>query len=95
MDVYEQIVAKIIKSQEAIIGPVAIEQAQRVPHLEIEGDDKDRKITIKGDEAKTIDRLIDVYKELFGQISVEVSKEAAASLINKIPAGQQMPQALK
>lgn len=92
MDVYEQIVAKIIKSQEAIIGPVAIEQAQRIPHIKV--DWKAQKITIDGDEARAIDALVNVYKDLFGQISVEVSKEAAASLVEKLPAGE-LPEALK
>lgn len=92
MDVFEQIVVKIIKSQEAIIGPVAIEQAQRVPHLKVDWDKQT--IGIDGDETKAINALVDVYKELFGQISVEVSKEAASSLIGKVPAGQ-LPEALK
>lgn len=92
MDVFEQIVVKIIKSQEAIIGPVAIEQAQRVPHLKVDWDNQ--KIDIDGDEPMVIDSLVEVYKELFGNISVEVSKEAAASLIGQLPAGQ-LPKALK
>ncbi len=92
MDVFEQIVAKIIKSQEAIIGPVAIEQAQRVPHLKVDWDNQ--KIDIDGDESGVIDALVEVYKELFGQISVEVSKEAAAPLVSQVPAGQ-LPKALK
>lgn len=92
MDVYEQIVAKIIKSQEVIIGPVAIEQAQKVPHLKVDWDAK--KIDIDGNEADAIDALINVYKDLFGQISVEVSKEAAGTLIDKLPADA-TPKALK
>ena len=36
MDVYEQIAVKIIGGQEAIIGPVAIEQAQRVAGLKVD-----------------------------------------------------------
>jgi hypothetical protein len=92
MDVYAQIAVKIIKSQEAIIGPVAAEQAGRVPHIKV--DWKNQQITIDGDEAKAIDALVQVYKELFGQISVEVSKEAAASLISQLPAGR-LPEALK
>jgi ferredoxin-NADP reductase len=92
MDVYEQIVAKIIKSQEAIIGPVAIEQAQRVPHIKV--DWEAQKIAIEGNEPRAIDALIEVYKELFGQISVEVSKEAAASLVGKVPADG-LPETLK
>jgi CheY-specific phosphatase CheX len=92
MDVYEQIVVKIIKSQEAIIGPVAIEQAKRVPHLTV--DWQKGHATIKGAEPQTIDALIGVYKELFGQISVEVSKEAAASLVGQLSADK-LPKALK
>lgn len=92
MDIYAQIAVKIIKSQEAIIGPVAVEQAERVPSLKVNWASKE--ITIEGDEAKAIDALVEVYKELFGQISVEVSKEAVSSLVGKLPAGQ-LPGALK
>jgi hypothetical protein len=91
-DVYAQIAIKIIKSQEVIIGPVAIEQAKRIPHIKVDWDAE--QVTITGDEAKTLDALINTYKELFGQISVEVSKEAAASLVGKLPANQ-LPEALK
>ncbi len=92
MDIYEQIVTRIIKSQEVIIGPVAIEQAQRVPHLKVDWESK--RINISGNEADAVDALIDVYKELFGQISVEVSKEAAGALVDKLPANA-LPKALK
>lgn len=92
MDVYEQIIVKIIQSQEAIIGPVAIEQAQRVSGLKV--DWEARKVSISGDEAKVIDLLVGQYKELFGQISVEVSREAAAGLISRLPTDD-FPQTLK
>lgn len=92
MDVYEEIAAKIIKSQEVIIGPVAIEQAERVPHMKVDWQAK--KIAIDGDEARAIDALVKAYRDLFGQISVEVSKEAAASLIGKLPSDH-LPEALK
>lgn len=90
--VFDQIALRIIKSQEAIIGPVAIEQARRVPHLNVDWEAK--QIDINGNEADTINALVNIYKELFGQISVEVSKEAAASLVGKLPAGA-LPEALK
>jgi nitric oxide reductase large subunit len=92
MDVYAQIAVKIIKSQEAIIGPVAVEQAQRVPHLKVDWEHE--KVTVSGNEASAITALIEVYKELFGQISVEVSKEAASSLVGQLSAGG-LPEALK
>lgn len=91
MDIYAQIIEKIIKSQEAIIGPVAIEQALQVSGLHV--DWAAHKIAIDGDEAQVVDSLIGVYKELFGQISVEVSKEAAAPLMSQLSAGER-PKAL-
>ena len=92
MDIYAQIVVKIIKAQETIIGPVAIEQAQQVSSLKI--DWQHQQVDISGDEADAIDRLIDKYKTLFGQISTEVSKEAAASLLGKL-SPDDVPKALK
>jgi hypothetical protein len=92
MDVYSQIAEKIIKAQEAIIGPVAVEQAKRVPHLKIDWDKHD--VSISGNEPEAIDALVEIYQELFGQISKEVSKEAAAPLIGKL-SGDQLPSALK
>jgi predicted Zn-dependent protease len=92
MDVYSQIAVKIIKSQENIIGPVAAEQANRVPHIKVDWPNK--KVSISGDGVQAIDALVQVYQELFGQISVEVSKEAAASLVGQLPAGK-LPEALK
>ncbi len=93
MDIYAQIASRIIKGQEAIIGPVAIEQAQRVPHLALNWDKQEVSID-DGSGVEALESLIRVYKDLFGQISVEVSKEAAASLIGQLPADK-LPEALK
>jgi nitric oxide reductase large subunit len=92
MNVYAQIAVKIIKSQEAIIGPVAVEQASQVLNMKI--DWPKHEVSIGGDEAKAIDQLIGKYKDLFGQISVEVSKEAASSLIGQLKTDK-LPEALK
>lgn len=83
MDVYAQIAERIIKSQEAIIGPVAIEQAHLVHNLEV--DWPAHKITISGNSAKVLEDLVKQYRDLFGQISVEVSKEAVGSLATQLP----------
>jgi hypothetical protein len=82
MDVYAQIVESIIRHQEAIIGPVAIEQAQRIAGLNVDWSKKE--ISISGNPVKAIDELVGAYKDLFGQISVEVSKEAAGALLGKL-----------
>ena len=83
-DLYAQIAVKIIQGQEAIIGPVAVEQAQRVPNLTI--DWTVHSVAMTGNQVEVIQALIEKYKELFGQISVEVSKQAAASLLSQLPA---------
>lgn len=90
--IFGEIARKIIEHQETIIGPVAIEQAARVPNLHV--DWAAHEITIVGDPVEVIENLILAYKELFGQISVEVSREAAGSLIRQLPADA-WPQSLK
>jgi hypothetical protein len=91
MEVYAKIIERIIKQQESIIGPVAIEQAEHVHNLDV--DWKNHKVAVKGDGAKVIDDLVDQYKDLFGKISVEVCKEAAEPFMNQLPAGK-LPKAL-
>jgi hypothetical protein len=92
MDIYAQIVERIIKSQEAIIGPVAIEQAVLVHNLKI--DWPAHKITIQGNSSQVIEDLVEQYRNLFGQISVEVSKEAVGSLASQLPPNG-LPSVLK
>lgn len=91
MDVYTAIIERIIKQQEAIIGPVAIEQAEQVDNLEV--DWPKHHVKVAGDGARVVDDLVTQYKDLFGQISVEVCKEAAGPLIKQLPANH-LPKTL-
>ena len=93
MDIYEQIAVKIVAGQETIIGPVAVEQAQRVSHLKLDWGKHEAAID-KGNGVETLEGLIKVYQELFGQISVEVSRQSAATLLSQL-ADNQLPAALK
>lgn len=92
MDLYAQIAGKIIKQQESIIGPVAVEQAESVDGLEV--DWAKQTVTIKGDGKKIIESLVERYKDLFGQISVEVCKEASSKLISQL-ADTEQPESLR
>ena len=92
MDVYVEIARKIIEQQELIIGPVAIEQAKRVQNLSV--DWPKHVITISGNESAAIDDLVHQYEKLFGQISVEVCRDATQSLVAKLPADKQ-PKTLR
>ncbi len=91
-ELFDQIVEKIIEQQEAIIGPVAVEQAKKVHELKIDWPQHD--VDIDGNPQQAIDELVKQYQELFGQIAVQVSKEAVAAIMAQLPADQQ-PKSLQ
>jgi predicted Zn-dependent protease len=80
---FGEIAEKIIEQQEAVIGPIAIEQAKQVSELKI--DWPQHRVSVSGDPQKAIDELVEQYKELFGQIAVQVSKEAASTFLTQLP----------
>ncbi|MES2971065.1 MAG: hypothetical protein V4702_01960 [Patescibacteria group bacterium] len=92
MDIYAQIITKIIEQQESIIGPVAIQQAQQITGIKV--DWPNHQVVIQGDAKATINSLIEQYKTLFGQIAVEVSKDAVAKLTSQL-SDAQLPESLK
>ena len=92
MDVFSEIALNIIDRQKSIIGPVALEQAMQVDNMAV--DLSNRKVSFFGDKAKAIDDLVKKYSDLFGQVSVEVCKDAASRLISQIPLEEQ-PKTLK
>lgn len=79
MDIFGTIVEKIITEQEKIIGPIALEQAQKVPGLKV--DLEKHNVQFEGNQTNVVDKLVEKYKEIFGQASVEVCKEAAKNLL--------------
>ncbi len=90
MSVFVQMADKIIKEQQAIIGPVAFEQAKKVPGLKL--DEQKRSVSLEGNEKEIIQKLVEQYQHLFGQTSVEVCKDAIKSL--SVPADS-LPALLK
>lgn len=92
MDVYSQIVERIIKQQESIIGPIAVERAKAVNGLML--DWPNHIIQFNGDQRVIIDNLVTQYKSLFGQISVEVCKDAASKVAGGLTPDQ-LPQSLQ
>jgi hypothetical protein len=79
--VFSEIAKKIIEQQEVVIGPIAVEQAKQVPELTINWP----QVTVIGNPQKAIDDLVQKYKELFGQIAVQVSRDASVSLLAQLP----------
>ena len=85
-DLYPLMAKSIIESQEAIIGPIAVERAAHVDGLTVDQDS--RKATVTGQANEVIDDLIEQYRALFGQISVDVCKDAASQYLSQIPADE-------
>lgn len=92
MDIFNQLAESIIKEQENIIGPVALEQAQKVTGLRI--DTSTRAITIEGDKTAILEQLIEKYRDLFGLASVQVCRDAVKALISQVPK-EQVPALLQ
>ena len=86
MDIFAQVVSKIIKEQESIIGPIALEQARKVQGLSV--DTQKNEVKFAGNEKQIVESLIDQYKHLFGKESVEVCRDAARSFITQMPKDQ-------
>lgn len=91
MDPYVSAVSRIIKEQQSIIGPVALDQAKKIAGLEVSGVD-DVKIT--GNKKEVLENLVNQYAKLFGQASVEVCKEAFLPVSDKFKPAE-VPDILK
>lgn len=86
-NIFNKIAEKIIVEQETIIGPLAIEQAKRVKGLTI--DWSHHLVSFKGNESEIINDLVENYRDFFGQVSVQVCRQAAQKLISQLPLNQQ------
>ncbi len=91
MDIFAQIADRIINEQQNIIGPVALEQAQKVPGLTI--DIKTHTVTLEGNKKEIIEKLFMTFHDLFGPASDYVSKSAVREMITQVPKDQ-IPQVL-
>ena len=91
MEAYSQIISQIIKYQEEIIGPVALEQAKKISGLEVNTSDN---VKITGNAKDILGHLVEQYSRLFGRASIEVCKEAVGSLSDKI-SQKDLPDILK
>jgi hypothetical protein len=92
MNIYGQMAERIIQQQEGIIGPIALEQAKKVRGLQVDWSKKE--VTFQGDEKEVLGRLVEQYKGLFGQASVEACKEAVKGLKEDVQVDQ-LPKSLQ
>lgn len=84
---FNQIAEKIIEQQEAVIGPIAVEQAKQIRELSINW--PQHHVGVSGNAQQAIDELVEKYKELFGQIAVQASRDAVANILPQLPSDQQ------
>lgn len=92
MDIFAILAAKIIEEQETIIGPIALEQARKVPGLNV--DWPRHQVLLQGDKKNILENLVKQYETLFGRASVEVCKEAVSRYKTQVPSDQ-LPQVLR
>jgi hypothetical protein len=91
--IFNQIVVEIIKRQARVGGSLTWEQVKKVQDIKI-NDETTFNVSITGDPKKAIDQLVNNYKNLFGDLAVEVSKNAVYYLVAELPKDQ-VPDSLK
>lgn len=91
MDAYAKAISNIIRQQQVIIGPVALDQAKKVSGLQVSSLDN---VKIAGSKKEVLGNLVGQYAKLFGQASVEVCKEAFSGFSREIPSSD-VPDILK
>ena len=91
---FPQIVTRIIKEQELVIGPLAWDEARKVQGLHII-DQKNGEVSLEdGDQKNIIDRLVAQYEKIFGETSHAVCQDAVKDLIAGI-APEEVPSSLR
>lgn len=72
------IVSRIVKEQQTVMGPIALELAKNVKGLKISSL---KNIEITGNnEKEVIKELVKEYEKLFGHASIEVCKDAVRAI---------------
>jgi hypothetical protein len=76
MDKYNVAIKYIMQEQESIIGPIAVDLVNQVEGVEVSNNEV--KITTN-DPKKTLSNVVNQFQSLFGQLSIEVSKQVIKS----------------
>jgi hypothetical protein len=91
---FPQIVMRIIKEQELIIGPLAWEEARKVQGIRVI-DEKKGEINLQnGDPKNIVDKLVTQYERIFGKASHAVCHDAVQDLIAGM-SPEEVPSSLK
>jgi hypothetical protein len=78
---YINAVSKIVLAQHMIMGPMAVDLARQVDGLSINTVKNDvENVEINEDPKLVLESLVGQYRKLFGDVSVNVSKDAISDL---------------
>lgn len=91
MGTREDLVQRIIKEQELIIGPLAWREAKKVRGLRVS---EKREVAVQGNVKEVLSELVRQYETLFGPASRQVCRDAVRSLLPLVPA-KDVPDVLK
>ena len=91
---FSQIVLRIIKEQESVIGPLAWDEARKVPGIQVIDQKKGEIALQEGDAKPIIDKLVAQYERLFCKASHEVCKEAVQDILAEM-LPEEIPNSLK
>ncbi len=91
MDIYAQIINRIIREQESVIGPIALVQAQKVAGISAQSDEN---VKVAGNGKEILEHLVAQYQKFFGKASIEVCKEALDPIRDKLTSTE-IPDILK
>ena len=92
MDTILQIPIRIIKEQELVIGPLAWDEARKVPGLMV--DQGHNSVSFNGDAKQAINGLVAQYERIFGKASHAVCHDAVLNIISKMKP-EEIPESLK
>lgn len=92
--IYEEIIVKIIREQELVIGPLAWIEAAKVSGLQVIDQRAGTILFTDSNHSSIIDKLIAQYELLFGRASHQVSKDAVKSIIANMSA-EDIPVSLR
>lgn len=88
------VIKSIIEHQRVIIGPLALEQANKVAGITV-SDGGNIMVTVKtADNGKTLTELVQKYEALFGRASIEVCRDAVKELSPRVGENE-LPQILR
>lgn len=87
MTIFDQITIRIIKEQELIIGPVAWEEAKKVPGFHVI-DQAKGEVSLEGDPKELVGKIVTQYSRLFGETSTEACKGVVQDLLAELPKDQ-------